>query len=265
MQLVINIRKSPRENAAVYFEEAKKYKEKTRGAKLALARTENELLAARSEFENQVQTDSESKVIRKAKKPWYSSYIHFKTSSGLIVIGGRSAKQNDQVYAKYLQEGDLFMHADIRGSPAVIIKEGEKNASEQDLKEAAQFTASFSSAWKRGLGNTDVYCVPAGQVDKHSTGEYVAKGGFMIRGERKYLRDTPVGLYCSSIDGTFAIFPKCHSKLPKERIEIQPGELEKTRTAKTLKYILEKKIGTKVESTEEEIVQLLPGECKIVN
>lgn len=266
MQLIINIKKSPRENAAEYFEEAKKFKEKRKGANVALLHTKKELEAAKLALNAQIEVDSNSKITRKnTKKPWYSSFIHFKTSSGLIIVGGRSAKQNDQVYAKYLQDGDLFMHADIRGSPAVIIKEGEKTATEQDLKEAAQFTASFSSAWKRGLGNTDVYCVPASQVDKHSTGEYVAKGGFMIRGERKYFRDTTVGLYAGVVDGTFAIFPKCHAKLPKDKIEVQPGELEKNRTGKTLKYLLEKKTETKLLSTEEEIVQLLPGECKIVN
>ena len=264
MRIIINIKAHARGNAAAYFEEAKKFREKKQGAKLALSVTERELAGAKVAFENQVQTDKQSKVIRKAKKPWFSSYIHFKTSSGLIVIGGRSAKQNDQVYVKYLQDGDLFMHADIRGSPAVIIKEGE-NASDQDLKEAAQFTASFSSAWKRSFGNVDVYCVPASQVDKHSTGEYVAKGGFMIRGERKYFRDTPVGLYASVLDGVFAIFPKCYVKLPRDKVEIVPGGLEKTRTAKTLKYVLERKTGQKLESSEEEIVQLLPGECKIVD
>ena len=84
------------------------------------------------------------------------------------MIGGRNAQQNDIAFSRYMEDDDLFFHADIQGASAVILKNG-KSASEEELQEAAQFAASFSKAWINGNAAVDVYAVEKKQLSKHAT------------------------------------------------------------------------------------------------
>ena len=48
--------------------------------------------------------------------------------------------------------------------------------------------------WKEGQFAGDVYMAEPSQVSKTpESGEYVEKGSFVVRGDRTYFRDTPVG------------------------------------------------------------------------
>ena len=57
------------------------------------------------------------------------------------------------------------------------------------IKETAEAAASYSSAWKSGMGSCDVFYVKPDQVSKTApSGEYMPKGGFMISGKKEYMR-----------------------------------------------------------------------------
>jgi len=61
---------------------------------------------------------------------------------------------------------------------------------ETTLLEAAQFTVSYSVIWKSGQASGDAYWVLPEQVSKTpESGEYVAKGAFVIRGQRNFYKD----------------------------------------------------------------------------
>ena len=69
-----------------------------------------------------------------------------------MIIGGRDADQNESLVRKLLEPNDIFVHADIHGASAVIVKCVGK-ISEKALREASVIAASFSKAWKQGLAS----------------------------------------------------------------------------------------------------------------
>ena len=186
----LDARLNAQQNAARYFEEAKKFKAKAEGARKAIANTEAKL-AKMPEFVEIVRPKIRVKETR--EKKWFEKFHFFTTSGGFLVVAGKDAKSNELLVARHMEPPDLFMHADITGTPATIIKDGQK-ASDEDMKEAAQFSACYSSAWKNGLHAVDVYAALPTQVSKQSHGEYVGKGGFMIYGERRWFRNMPLKL-----------------------------------------------------------------------
>ena len=79
------------------------------------------------------------------KKIDYEKYRWFLTSAGKLVIGGKSAEQNEEIMSRAEKE-DYIMHTSEPGSPFCVISEPSK----QELEEVAVFTACFSQQWKSG-------------------------------------------------------------------------------------------------------------------
>jgi len=257
MKIELDSRKSLNENAARYYELAKKFRAKAEGVRKAIAETEKRI----AELEKKIAEHKEAQLAKPAlkirrEKQWFEKFHHFTTSDGFLVIAGADAKQNELLVARHLEAGDLFMHADIHGAPATIIKNGQ-SAPQRSLEEAAQFSASYSSAWKNALGAVDVYAVKPEHVSKHSRGEFVPNGGFVIKGERKWFRNTKLGLRLGVRDGIAVAEPE--SKSSELNILLHAGGTkEKGELAKELA----KKLGCEV----DELLQLLPsGRSKAVD
>lgn len=186
----IDITKSITDNASDYYEQAKKLQAKIDGILQTINTIENKIdeLKKRKENISQIVTKKLPKPIEKKETQWYEKFIWMITSGGKLVIAGRDSTQNEILIKKYLEENDLVLHADIQGSPFTIIKNG-KDASEQDIWEAAQLTLCHSKAWQLKIV-TEVYYVLPGQVSKKApSGEYIAKGGFMIYGKKNYIKN----------------------------------------------------------------------------
>ena len=188
MKIHLDTSKNAHENAARYYEEAKEIKRKIEGLEKAIEDTKKELAKAEKEA-----AEKKEEVKVKREKAWYEKFHWFFTSSGKLVIGGKSAQQNDLVFAKHMEQSDIFFHADIQGASAVILKDGV-NASDEELVETAQFAASFSNAWKNGNASVDVYAVKKDQLSKHVQRGYIPAGAFAIAGERKWFKNTKLAL-----------------------------------------------------------------------
>lgn len=236
MRIKLDITKSVHENAAAYYEEAKEAREKAKGAEKAIGETKKEIeRAKKEEISAEKKRADETKIAR--KKEWHEKFHYFFTSEGKLVVGGRSAQQNDLLYAKYFEDEDLFFHADIQGGSACILK-GGINAGEGEMTQVAQFAACFSNAWKNGNASVDVYAVKRGQVSKHAAGGFIAKGAFAIIGERIWFRKTELKLKIGVRDGIVMILPaECEGKMDKE-IFIAPGTHEKGEIVKKLAKML---------------------------
>ena len=129
----------------------------------------------------------EEKVELKKVKRVFTNYRWFITSDGNLVIGGRDAESNDSVVKKYLGEKDLYFHADIHGAPSVVMKV-TKEPTEKGIEEAAQFSWCMSKAWNTRIGNGSVFYVTKSQVSKTpESGEYLARGAWVIRGRKNYI------------------------------------------------------------------------------
>jgi predicted ribosome quality control (RQC) complex YloA/Tae2 family protein len=190
MKVEIDLRKSIPENAKTYYEKVKKAKRKIPGLKKALKKTQEEL--EKLDLEEVVVEEPEK--IKRRKKKWFEKYRWFKSSDGFLVIGGRDATTNDILIKKHLEDNDLVFHANIQGAPFFVVKNPErKEIPESTLREAAEAAASYSSAWKEGLGSCDVYYVNPDQVSKTPpAGEYLPKGAFMIYGKKRWYKNTPL-------------------------------------------------------------------------
>jgi len=192
MEFDIDVRRSIPENAAGYYERAKKARRKLVGLEKAIADTERKL----SEAADIEVSEAAYEPIVSRKKQWYEKFRWFFSSDGYLVVGGRDATSNEVLVKKHVNDGDLVFHASVHGAPFFIIKnERGGDVPESTLLEAARAAASYSSAWRNGQASCDVYQVEPHQVSKTPpAGEYLPKGAFMVYGTKNWYRNTPLGL-----------------------------------------------------------------------
>ncbi len=161
----------------------------------------------------------------------------FTTSDGFKVIAGKDAETNELLIKKHLDKWDIVFHADIVGAPFTVIKSGKKLPSAQAIKEAAQFAACYSRAWKRRLGTIDVYWVHPNQVKKVPG---LPKGSFQIQGKRNYLRNVELKLCFIPIKGVINVLPFEATKVSdKKYVAFGPG----TTKAKELVSVVRKEFN----------------------
>jgi len=79
----------------------------------------------------------------------YQKFRHFITSGGKLVIGGKSAEQNEELMKTCLDNENIVLHTEAPGSPFCIIKEKEEEISKQEIEESAVFCAKYSHVWKK--------------------------------------------------------------------------------------------------------------------
>ncbi|MFH0973888.1 MAG: NFACT RNA binding domain-containing protein [Candidatus Micrarchaeota archaeon] len=264
MKIRLDVRKTVWQNATDYFDKAKQARAKASGARKAIIQTEARLEKMRREDAAARASAAEEAAAARARfkiKPlrereWFERYRFFKTSGGFLVIAGKDAKQNEDVVAHRLEDADLFLHADVHGAPATILKNGVA-AGEQDAREAAQWASSYSSAWKAGSGACDAYAVKREQVSKYSHGEFVAKGAFVIRGTRQWFKNTELALaIAKNADGFVIALPAVHAGAPRNAVRVKPGVTKKSEAAK--------RIAARLATETSEVEKLLPGDCEIV-
>lgn len=124
---------------------------------------------------------------RPGKGEWYERYRWFITSEGFLAVAGKDASSNTSLLKRHLEKNDLVFHAEVRGAPVLILKNGVE-AGEKSRIEAAQFAASYSRAWREKMSMMTVYYVKPEQVSfTPPPGHYLPKGGFIVKGERNYL------------------------------------------------------------------------------
>jgi predicted ribosome quality control (RQC) complex YloA/Tae2 family protein len=259
VELELNANLTVPQNAQRYYEKAKEMARKASGAKGALAITE-ELRASKAG----PRKTRAAQVHRRRKPKWYERFRWFYSSDGFLVLGGRDADTNEEIYTKYLERRDLAMHTDAPGAPLTVIKTEGEEIPESTLQEAAQFAVSYSSVWKGGLVAADCYLIKGDQVSKTpESGEFLKKGAFVIRGERRYFRDVPLGIALGVADSVLIGGPVSAVK-PKADpvVEIEPGEFNADDLAKRIyrqfSEVVEDRSFLKSVASVDQIVQFLP-------
>ncbi len=199
----LNLRRTLFENAAEYYERGKKAKQKSAGALAALEKSRKKL----SEVEQRIREAEALKTVkpvevmkelvkRKVKrKEWYEKFRWFTSSDGFLVVAGKDAVSNEVLVKKYTAPDNPVFHADITGAPFVVVKTKGKAPNEQGLREAGEYAAAFSRAWREGIASADVYWVKPDQLSKSGpSGEYVPHGAFAVMGKRNWMRGVPLRL-----------------------------------------------------------------------
>jgi predicted ribosome quality control (RQC) complex YloA/Tae2 family protein len=255
MELKLSINKTVEQNAETYFEHAKKFKKKIPGIKKIVQSYQNKLSDAES-LHSQPQVLKEPK--RKAE--WFEKFRWFISSDNYLVIGGRDATTNEIVIKKHTNPNDIVFHTELPGSPFVVIKNPENNdIPAQTIKESAEFCASFSKSWKAGRGTAEVFHVNPDQVSKEAkSGEFIAKGAFMIYGKRNF-HTVNLNLAVCNIGKIMtgpvsAVKKQCEDKDAKY-VELIQGQDKLSDVAKKV----QKTIGGEL----DEVIRNLPPECTI--
>jgi predicted ribosome quality control (RQC) complex YloA/Tae2 family protein len=194
MDLELDLDKSAFENAAVYYQKAKKAKRKLPGLHEAIEKTKKAL-----EKESlRLETEAKRAPKKRRERDWYEKFHWTITSDGFLVIAGKDVKTNTIIVRKHLQPKDKYLHADIHGAPSTVVVSEGKEIPVGSIEEAARFAGAFSRAFSKGLAAIDVYAVDPDQVRTAAkAGEFLPKGGFQIRGEREWFRKLPVKVWVS--------------------------------------------------------------------
>jgi len=271
----LSLRKTIFENANTYYEKGKTAKQKAQGAQTALTQSKKKLAQAEHELQEaeelknlkpaQIMEELSKRKEAMANKQWYEKFRWFTTSDDFLVTAGKDTVSNEVLIKKYTTQDDIVFHAEITGSPFVVIKTEGKPITEQTLKEAAEYAASFSRAWRENAGSADVYWVKVDQLSKSGpSGESIPHGAFFVVGKRNWYRNTPLKLAIGiAIDDetTFVGGPIDSVKAKtKTYIILQPGDYQgkellqmimRSITAKLSKEQREKAGKTSIEQIRE--------------
>jgi len=205
LQFSITLRHSLFDNASEYYERGKKAKQKSAGALTALEDSKKRLAKIDRELREAEELKSlkpaeiiealSKRKLERESKEWYEKFRWFTSSDGFLVVAGKDTVSNEVLIKKYTKQEDVVFHAEISGAPFVVVKSEGKTISEQTLREAGEFAASFSRAWRENAGSADVYWVKLDQLSKSGpSGESVPHGAFAIVGKRNWMRSVPLKL-----------------------------------------------------------------------
>ncbi|XP_053330582.1 ribosome quality control complex subunit NEMF isoform X2 [Spea bombifrons] len=176
----------------------------------------------------EVQTVS---TIQKARKVyWFEKFLWFISSENYLVIAGRDQQQNEMIVKRYLNPGDIYVHADLHGATSCVIKNptGE-TVPPRTLTEAGTMAVCYSAAWDARV-ITSAWWVHHNQVSKTApTGEYLTTGSFMIRGKKNFL---PPSYLMMGFGFLFKVDEACVWRHKGERrVKVQDEDLESVTTS----------------------------------
>ncbi len=179
----------------------------------------------------------------------FRKYRWFFTSSGNLVIGGKSAEQNEEIMKKHSESRDKYvvMHTSAPGSPFTLIKEPSK----KDLDEMATFTACFSQQWKKNQEEAEVDIFSIEQVNKDKK---MKTGTFGVTGKIQR-RKVELELTLDFQKGKLRGVP--FSVVKKPFVLLTPGSLTKEQATDELLKIIKNKFNYIM--TKEEIMAALPS------
>lgn len=187
----IDLALSPWSNARQYYEQKKsaavKEQKTLQSSEKALKSTERKISAALKKG-----LEQEKEVMRPQRKAfWFEKFMHFISSEGYLVLGGKDAQQNEILYKRYLRKGDRYIHADLHGAASVIVKnkprKSESPIPPSTLSQAGTLAVATSSAWD-SKAVMSAWWVDANQVSKTTPmGDLLPNGSFEIRGQKNYL------------------------------------------------------------------------------
>ncbi len=265
-EIELDARLSVTQNSQIYYDRSKKLSSKIKGALEAIEATKK--LTGKEDVPKKTR-----QKFPVHKQKWYEQFRWFVSSDGFLVIGGRDAQSNEDIVKKYLEKRDIFFHAHVSGSPAVVVKTEGKEVPETTLTEAAQFTVSYSVIWKSGQASGDAYWVLPEQVSKTpESGEYVAKGAFVIRGQRNYYKDVllgaALGLILNEEKRLIGGPVSAVRKIAQFVMELEPGEFEQNDLSKKIYRMLtdkfeDKRLIKEIASPDKIAMFMPPGRSRV--
>ena len=155
----------------------------------------------------------------------YQKYRWFLTKSKKIVVGGRSAVQNEELLKSLKkQNSDLIvMHTSSPGSPFAVIISSIKEVSESDIEQTAVFTACFSRNWRDGKENSTVDIFKLSQLYK---GKKMKTGTWGVKGDIKH-KKVKIELVLTTQKDILRAVPPTTPDKKSILLRLSPGKIDK--------------------------------------
>ena len=242
-EIKIDILKSPEANASEYFDKAKEMERK--------AKRTREIL------DTKPPKKPRKRKIKAENLEWFEKYRWFTTSEGEVAIGGKDATTNERAVKKYLKNMDRYAHADVHGAPSVVVKNNGAPPSSDSMLEACHFSLAYSKAWAARVSSGHSFWVESDKVSKTpNTGEFLAKGSFVIRGKRNWNKNLELKLAIglidyNSVEKLMGGPVMALENQSKKYAVFKPGFTDRKQLSKILSNIFERDIS--------EIEKLLPN------
>ena len=243
-KILIDKKKSLEANASSYFDKSKEMDRK--------AERTREVIASKPV------SKPKREIIINKNIEWFERFRWFITTDGEIAVAGKDARSNEEVVKKYLKNNDRYAHADIHGAPSVVVKNnGGVQPSESSMLEACNFSLSYSKAWGARVSGGHSFWVDNDKVSKTpNTGEFLAKGAFVIRGKRTWHRNLElniaIGLISHNESSKFMGGPISSIEKHSDKYVIfRPGFTERK--------VIIRKLSESFSADSSDIEKLLPG------
>ena len=251
------------------FDESKRKSAAISSIEKLKKQTEKKLEKERKEVKVVEESISYSEIRR---KNWYERYRWFYTSDGLLAIGGRDSSSNTAIIRKHIEKDDKIFHAEVHGSPFYILKGTKEEILPTSLNEVAHATVCFSRAWRETMYGLNAYWVEPDQVKKAAaSGQFLAKGAFVIEGQRNFVSIPTLKLAVGIIKQNSDYLVTCGPPVPIKKncvcyVIIEPDGSDMVNSAKKIKKEFTKLKGDIVKQISiDEFVRVLPaGESHIV-
>ncbi|HIF90764.1 MAG TPA: fibronectin-binding domain-containing protein [Candidatus Poseidoniales archaeon] len=267
---------------------AQRQKNKNKGAIGALEDTKTQLKTAQKK-ETKAEATGKLNRIKRSKRFWFESHRWSMISGGHLLIGGKDAKGNDTVVKKHLSSNDMYLHADIHGAPSCSLRSTQgfiidpqkpahipddipayrladkledSTLDDDKLLEAATLALCWSRAWAGGGAHGTVFSVKPAQVSKTAnTGEFVGKGAFIVRGQRRWFKDLDVqiGIGIIAVNGVPLLMggtPSTVKQICQRYAILAPGLTKKEQLAN--------KIYKNTGLVTDDVLGVLPGAGQII-
>jgi len=183
----------------------------------------------------------------------YKNYRWFFTSNNILVVGGKSDEQNEQVIKNFLKPDYTIMHTTKPGSPFMIIQ--SDNPTKKDLEETAMFCGCFSKQWKELKSTKSKIEIDLFKGEQIYKTKQMKTGTFGVQGNKEKIKISPE-LVLIIQKGKFKAVPKTTKE--QKLAEIKPGKLSKEQAAEKLAKIIQNKFH--LPASKEEIMQGIPSD-----
>jgi len=176
----------------------------------------------------------------------YRKYRWFFTSNNNLVVGGKSAEQNEKLVKMIMKDKENYvvMHTRMPGSPFAIIL--SKIVDARDLEETAIWTGCFSRAWREGKRKAMIDVFTKNQIGKKKD---MKSGTFGVVGNVQH-KTIVLKLVLVKQKKKLRAVPTKAVKKKDVLMEIVPGKVTKQKAAE----IISEKLGV----DKEEVLNALP-------
>lgn len=214
--------------------------------KAIVKKMDNASIALEDKLKSKDKEDKKPKVekIKLTTNQWYQKYHWWYTKNNFLVVGGRSATDNEKLVKTYLGDNDLYFHSEDPGSGSFILFTENRIPDHSDIDETAEGVLALSTYW--GLASSgQVFYVKGNQVTKTApSGEYVGKGSFMTYGKKEIVKVSGITLGYGVYDNKLMLAPyRIVSRIPGKNVKLKPRTDIKKMKGKIISNALKKNLN----------------------